>query len=254
MHCQRIFQACKFSRSALPRICMKSRLWPGIASDQFCNILSLHTHAVMMKNAVTVPAQPEQGYIKHMLKRCGWLDYPRWKLKASSYILYENVADKVSYLKFFEELQMPDTFYSWFLVTELHVWMLMVRTMAEGEEGRYVRNNIVEAMWEDVLTRAKKLEPGSSSGLKTQSIELLHQFQAAVIGYDEGLLSDDKVLAGAVWRTLLQQQCSDLENLERLVHYIRKQVKLLDEMVRDEVLLSPSITWIELPQKSGYAQ
>jgi cytochrome b pre-mRNA-processing protein 3 len=56
------------------------------------------------------------------------------------------------------ELQMPDTFYSWFLVTELHVWMLMVRTMAEGEEGRFVRNNIVEAMWEDVITRVKKLE------------------------------------------------------------------------------------------------
>jgi hypothetical protein len=30
--------------------------------------------------------------------------------------------------------------------------------MAEGEEGRFVRNNIVEAMWEDVNTRAKKLE------------------------------------------------------------------------------------------------
>jgi len=57
---------------------MKSQLRPGTPSDQFCNILSLHTHAVMMKNAVTVPAQPEKGYIKHMLKRCGWLDYPRW--------------------------------------------------------------------------------------------------------------------------------------------------------------------------------
>ena len=34
----------------------------------------------------------------------------------------------------------------------------MVRTMAEGEEGRYVRNNMVEAMWEDVITRVKKLE------------------------------------------------------------------------------------------------
>jgi cytochrome b pre-mRNA-processing protein 3 len=53
---------------------------------------------------------------------------------------------------------MPDTFNSWFLVTELHVWMLMVRAMAEGDEGRFVRNNIVEAMWEDVITRVKKLE------------------------------------------------------------------------------------------------
>lgn len=225
MHCQRIFQAFKFSSFALPRICMKSRLWPVIASDQFWHIRCLHAHAMRMKNALTVPAQPEVGYLKRMLKRYGWLDYPRWKLKASAYILYENVADKVLYMKFFEELQMPDTFYSWFLVTELHVWILMVRTMAEGEEGRFVRNNIVEAMWEDVSTRVKKLEPGSSSAHKTQSVELLHQFQAALVGYDEGLLSDDKVLAGAVWRILLQQDCSDLENVERLVHYIRKQVR-----------------------------
>jgi cytochrome b pre-mRNA-processing protein 3 len=56
------------------------------------------------------------------------------------------------------EFQMADTFYSWFLITELHVWMLMVRTMAEGEEGRFVRNNMVEAMWQDISTRAKKLE------------------------------------------------------------------------------------------------
>lgn len=62
------------------------------------------------------------------------------------------------------EFQMADTFYSWFLVTELHVWMLMVRTMAEGEEGRFVRNNIVEAMWQDISTRAKKLE------VRTQNI------------------------------------------------------------------------------------
>jgi hypothetical protein len=27
------------------------------------------------------------------------------------------------------------------------------------------------------------------------------------------------------------------------------QVKFLDDMVRDEILLSPHITWIELPQK-----
>jgi hypothetical protein len=57
---------------------MKSQLWPVIASDQFCHIRRLHTHGVMMKSAVTVPTQPEAGYVRRMLKRCGWLDYPRW--------------------------------------------------------------------------------------------------------------------------------------------------------------------------------
>lgn len=52
---------------------------------------------------------------------------------------------------------MPDTFFSWFLVTELHVWMLMVRFMAEGEEGKLVISKVVEAMWHDVLLRAELL-------------------------------------------------------------------------------------------------
>jgi cytochrome b pre-mRNA-processing protein 3 len=69
------------------------------------------------------------------------------------------------------------------------------------------------------------VQPGSPSAHKTQILELLHQFQAAMVGYDEGLLSDDMVLAGAVWRTLLQQDCSDPENVERIVYYIRKQVR-----------------------------
>ena len=72
---------------------------------------------------------------------------------------------------------MPDTFYSWFLVTELHVWLLGVihnrsfqiraffltifflqsRLMGEGDEGRIVRNAMVEALWIDCDNRAKVL-------------------------------------------------------------------------------------------------
>lgn len=54
-------------------------------------------------------------------------------------------------------MEMPDTFNSWFLVTELHVWMLMVKAMEIGGDGRLIRNFIVEAMWEDVSTKGKKL-------------------------------------------------------------------------------------------------
>lgn len=54
-------------------------------------------------------------------------------------------------------MEMPDTFNSWFLVTELHVWMLMVKAMEIGGDGRLIRNFIVEAMWEDVSTKGKML-------------------------------------------------------------------------------------------------
>lgn len=52
---------------------------------------------------------------------------------------------------------MADTFYSWFLVTELHVWMAMTRYMAEGKNGKAIRNYIVTAMWEDTNARVEKL-------------------------------------------------------------------------------------------------
>lgn len=52
---------------------------------------------------------------------------------------------------------MPDTFHSWFVVRALHVWMLMARLMQEGEEGRLIRNALVEAMWEDVDLKSRQL-------------------------------------------------------------------------------------------------
>lgn len=58
---------------------------------------------------------------------------------------------------FFIDFNMADTFFSWFLVTELHIWMIMVRYMAEGNAGRLVRNNAVLTLWEDTKARAANL-------------------------------------------------------------------------------------------------
>ncbi|VEN57338.1 unnamed protein product [Callosobruchus maculatus] len=79
------------------------------------------------------------------------------KLKATGYFIYEAIADNLDYVSFFEQYDLPDTFYSWFVVTELHIWMLSVRSMAQGDEGRFLRNCIIEALWNDVAQRAKKL-------------------------------------------------------------------------------------------------
>lgn len=57
----------------------------------------------------------------------------------------------------------------------------MVRTMAEGEEGRYVRNNIVEAMWEDVITRVKKLEVCMRTQCITKFIYLPCSYDSVIL-------------------------------------------------------------------------
>lgn len=143
--------------------------------------------------------------------------------------MYGAVADQINYQEIFEKFNLPNTFNSWFLITELHVWILMVRAMAEGSEkgqdGKFIRNCIVEAMWSDVNKRAKELSGGSSSEMRKQIIILSEQFQAALITYDEGLMSDDKTLAGALWRRFFAKNCENYEHLETMVKYVRRQVR-----------------------------
>lgn len=192
----------------------------------------------------------EEGILKKVLKKVGFAHNSKSRLRVCSHILYESVADKINYMNFFEYFNLPNTFNSWFLVTELHVWMLLVRSMAEGsesgEDGRFLRNSIVEAMWRDVNTRAKKLGAQNPSRTRAQIEILSEQFQAALIGYDEGLMSDDRVLSGAIWRRFFEMNCDDFCKLETLVIYVRQQVHMLDNLTKEEFLVKPKIPWMDL--------
>lgn len=187
----------------------------------------------------------------------------------TSHLLYESVADKINYVAFFRDFNLPNTFNSWFLVTELHVWLLLMRSMAEGsetgEDGRFLRNCIVEAMWGDVNTRAKKLgvsekrvsvcqqllnlfmlQANNPSRTRQQIETLSEQFQAALIAYDEGIMSDDRVLACALWRRFFEMKCDDYAHIERLVKYVRKQALMLDSLTREQFITKPTVAWHDL--------
>lgn len=59
---------------------------------------------------------------------------------------------------------------------------------------------------------------------RKQVSELSEQFQAALVSYDEGL-SDDKLLAAAIWRRFYSlSPDTKAENIERIVHFVRHQV------------------------------
>lgn len=121
---------------------------------------------------------------------------------------------------------MPNTFNSWFLISELHVWMLMVRAMSERQDGPLIRNNIIETLWSDVSVRANTLAPENSRTVKKQIEELTGQLQYAIILYDEGLTKDDKQLASALWTRLFDSNCDNYEHIELMVKYIRYNVSV----------------------------
>lgn len=132
-------------------------------------------------------------------------------------------------MDFVDKFQFPNTFNTWFLITELHVWMLMVRAMGERQNNTLIRNNIVESLWQDVTVRANALAPDDGRTVKKQIEELTGQLQYAIILYDEGLTKDDKQLASALWTRLFNSNCDNYEHIELMVKYIRYNVSTLNE-------------------------
>lgn len=146
-------------------------------------------------------------------------------LEGKSVLLYGQAVDSLNISNFVSKFRMPNTFNSWFLVVEIHVWMLMVRAMAEKEHGQTIRNGLVTALWTDTLTRGKEMAPGSFRLIKKQIGTLSEQFQYAIISYDEGL-SDDKLMASALWKRFFESNCDDYEHIELLIKYIRCNVSV----------------------------
>ncbi|KAG7199889.1 hypothetical protein KM043_014335 [Ampulex compressa] len=184
------------------------------------------------------------GFFRNFFNKIGILDIDKYRAMTLGCLLYEDIPDRIDYTTFYKEYNMPDTFLSWFLITELHVWMLMMRFMAEGKYGKFVRKHLVAAMWEDVSMRVTKLGPINKNVRSDQLTELFYQFNAAIIGYDEGIMSDDKVLAGALWRRFFRSECSNPEKLEQLLIYVRQQVNLLDNIPSQEAMSYPGIKWM----------
>lgn len=203
-------------------------------------------HLTTIVNTSTTEKISIFGMIRKKLGKIKFFDMAASRAHVIGTMAYENIVDKIDYSVFYKDFNMADTFFSWFLVTELHVWMLMVRYMAEGKYGQIARNALVEMMWDDVNTRSKLLGRIAPSVRRKQILELSHQFNAAIISYDEGIMSDDKVLAGALWGRFFKLECNNPEAVEKLILYVRKQVDFLDRIPSETILRNYEIDWIKL--------
>ncbi|KAI1289267.1 Ubiquinol-cytochrome-c reductase complex assembly factor 1 [Halotydeus destructor] len=177
------------------------------------------------------------GWKNSMKKRLGMLYLPKHTLYESSVYMYEACTDHMPVETFFTEFKMRDTYYSWFLITELHVWLLMARSMSEGPEGKFLRNQLVTRLWEDSASRLKQLAKMGTKD-KNETMNALHEhFQAGILSYDEGLLDSDKALAGAIWRMFFTYECEDFTMIEKLVAYVRAQHEHLLALDTEAILI-----------------
>ncbi|RMZ95113.1 succinate-semialdehyde mitochondrial [Brachionus plicatilis] len=181
----------------------------------------------------------------------GDLRYPQAALTMASLRLYLSIQYQVDYDKFFQKCQYPDVMYSFCLVTFLHVWLVSVALMQYGRSGLFVRKLLHKNMWKDIETREKKLNSPMNRENKAKAYGHLNDiFRAFLFGFDEGLLSDDTVLAGAIWRHLLEMQdIKDHALLGELCDYIRKNAQHLENISDVDILKNGIVSFVGFDQK-----
>ncbi|XP_078508321.1 ubiquinol-cytochrome c reductase complex assembly factor 1 [Lissotriton helveticus] len=191
------------------------------------------------------PSEEEVGAFTKIIEAMGFtgpLKYNKWKIKIAALRMYTCCVERIDYDEFFNKCNLPDTLNSWFLVTQLHVWMSLVRLKQEGRAGKYMCRYVVHSMWEDVQQRGKVMGIDSTA-LKSSIKTMTENFYAAIFGYDEGILSEDRVLGAALWRNFFNKQCEDPRQLELMVEYVRKQMQYLDSINGEDLLLTGDVTW-----------
>ncbi|XP_067904736.1 ubiquinol-cytochrome-c reductase complex assembly factor 1 isoform X1 [Heterodontus francisci] len=191
------------------------------------------------------PVEEEVGPFTKLIEAMGFtgpLKYNKWKIKIAGLRMYTCCVERIDYDELFERCNLSDSLNSWFLIAQLHVWMALVRMKQEGREGKYMCKYIVHSMWEDLEQRGKVM--GIESVVLKENMRVMTEnFYAAIFGYDEGILSDDRVLAASLWRHLFNKQCEDPGQLELMVEYVRKQIQYLDSLSGDDLLLTGEVKW-----------
>ncbi|OWF53431.1 ubiquinol-cytochrome-c reductase complex assembly factor 1-like [Mizuhopecten yessoensis] len=178
---------------------------------------------------------PFSRKVKHAFGFDKDLRVPYKELEIAGYRAWLSIIEFTDYQEFCTALELPDTFNTWYLMVELHVWIIMTRLILEGVEGRYFRNVLVSMMWKDVESRMQEVEEVSFNDRKHFLDQIKHHLHNAMLYYDEGLLSDDRALANALWNILFERSDVSARSMETIVMYVRAQILFLDKI--DSMLL-----------------
>jgi len=209
---------------------------------------SLSKPNVSLRLASTKLDFPAEGRLRRVFKFLNRGKPFKSDMSSAGAFLMNSCTNEVDVLDFIEVLDLPDTYYSWFLVSELHLWMVSVRLMSEGcKDCQEVRNWMVKTFWEDCDVRAKEVGEKNTAERAEAIAEIGEQFNAALFIYDEGVLGDDIALANAIWRRLLMcRPDPDAEKLEMLVRYVRRTLSLLDNLSLNKIVVENDFKWVPL--------
>lgn len=214
------------------------------------NLSTTVNYNALVKQGAVLPDEKDNGGLVNralgIVGIAGPMKYNRFKMRTSAQKMYESCVDEIDSQKFFDVCNLPDTLFSWFIVTQLHVWLSMVRLRREGREGKYMVHYLVYCMWHDVEARGKAMGISTikvKEGLK----EMIGQFYAALFAYDEAVLSNDtNALHDALQNIFFNRECNDPRQLAVMADYVTQQVQYLETLDSESLIERGRIQWLPL--------
>lgn len=175
-------------------------------------------------------------------------------LDRASAQLYYNCADNYDFPRLCEMFGLGDYMSSWYKLTLLHNWMVLLRLHNDFDAKAYIRlqRGLLSTMWLDIDARLKIISDELNQVVTSENdMKHMHGLHLQTFfEYDEGFLSDDRVLAGAIWRCLYMQREADPIHVLRVVTYIRSTVAWLDTLETNQILVEGIKEWKQVAPKS----
>jgi len=143
--------------------------------------------------------------------------------------LYEKTCEQAERGTLYQVCGMEVSVVTWFHMSLVHIWMVIVRLRNEGEEGDLLSQEFFNFFWKDLESRLIETGYTNPFQLGKEMKTLARGYFGTVIAYDEGLLEGDTGLAEALWRNLFGVlKEPSIEALNCMVHYVRRELGALE--------------------------
>jgi len=159
-----------------------------------------------------------------MLRLGGYWTAESTRMRAAKRLYAEVKAHSTS-PAFLEPAGLPVSFRGRYGATVLHVWLLLVRLRAEGDEGSELAQVFYDNFMEDLelLVREEGVVVRVSKWMK----ELESFFYGSAMAYDKGLKGGPGELRAALVRCAYEPGMEDKAGAEALERYVRRELTAL---------------------------
>ncbi|KAJ9475374.1 Protein CBP3, mitochondrial [Pseudozyma hubeiensis] len=190
--------------------------------------------------------------VKGLAKLMGYNSLTSTSIRVTS-DLYDRCAERAHVERnfWYGDCALPETYQTWFQITNLHVYLLLARFRAfDKAANKTYSQELINHFFIDAESRMRDRFGVQTSRLVKGYMRDMHmQQRGSVLGYDEGLASGDATLAQAVWRNIWGAGWGTVAGVKRKLAGVDKLIKGekeepegQPELARDVASLDPRLS------------